>query len=493
MAITTFRRSFHRALVFSFSAVLTVLLLEGLLRAMHASKSQVSSHKIERASDRSEKTFRIVAIGESTTAPDGSEDGRDASWPAILQDALQIELDRQGLGVRVEVINRGRTATSSGFLVESIERDIDELRPDLVISMMGVNDSILFSVHRGFFYRSSFLVRFIFWSLRFSDCPQCFKYSVERIDANAPQKIREMGNAEYRELVLLKGKLESWAIESLTEHQIVESVSSHLKNMSEMETESVKLHLAIYIFELINSSRSSTSAAVIKSREKYLLRACARMMEQSIPVVADYSASLEYYCNIQRQLGESCMDTVLLAIDRGVRPNSAVLNSLVLDPKSSNKRYRSMLSSYGWEIDPNRMPLEMTRASFKKLEALLSGNKIPWIAMQYPTGRPDGILAILDDEWNRSFPLGSKFRDFLYFQRQSPVQVRQSSDLFIVSNENFVKRNAQAEHPAYYFRDYFGRAHGFDFGHTTRNGGRLIVDNIIDQMRPHWREIVGSN
>ncbi len=490
MAISKFRKSLKRALAFLVSALLTVLFLEGLLRAMHAARPQDSSEKTERASDRSKKNFRIVAIGESTTAPDSIEDGRDSSWPSILQDALQIEFDRQGMDVRVEVINRGRSATSSGFLVESIDRDIGELRPDLVISMMGVNDSTLFSVQRGFFYRSSFLVRFVFWSLRFSDCPQCFKYSVERIDAVASQKFRELSSGELQKLNLLKGKLVAWATENLTEQQIVESVSSSLKNLSEVEAESVKLHLAIHIFELINSSQSSGSAAVIKDREKYLLRAAARIMEQSIPIVAEfYSSSLEYYCHIQNKLGESCMDTVLSAIESGVKPNAAVLNVLVYDPKSNNGRFRSMLSSYGWEIDPNRMPLEMTRTSFKKLEALLSRNQIPWIAMQYPTGRPDGIIAILEDDWKKSFPSGSKFRDFLYFQRQSPVQVRQSSDLFVVSNENFVKRNAQAEHPAYYFRDYFGRAHGIDFGHTTRNGSRLIVENILDQMRPFWPEL----
>lgn len=151
-----------------------------------------------------------------------------------------------------------------------------------------------------------------------------------------------------------------------------------------------------------------------------------------------------------------------------------------------------MLRSYGWELDRSRSVLEVTRESYKKLESLLDSKRVPWIAMQYPTGRTEGIVAILKDDWKAKFPPGSRARDFILFRETETVQTRQEPLFYLVSNENFSGKNKSQDVSSGYFRDYFGRAQGLEFGHTNRNGAMLIVTNILDQMCPHWRDHLGA-
>ena len=76
----------------------------------------------------------VLCLGESTTQ------GRaDTSWPLALQALLD---QRLGAG-RVKVVNRGVSGTNSRDIVARLPTDLDDWRPDLVISMVGINDHCL--------------------------------------------------------------------------------------------------------------------------------------------------------------------------------------------------------------------------------------------------------------------------------------------------------------------------------------------------------------
>ncbi len=80
--------------------------------------------------------FVILTLGESTTAPVYDFNMKDYSWPAILEKLLnEIILEQE-----VKVINEGIESIDSNKILSDLERNIEKYDPDLVISMMGIND-----------------------------------------------------------------------------------------------------------------------------------------------------------------------------------------------------------------------------------------------------------------------------------------------------------------------------------------------------------------
>jgi tetratricopeptide (TPR) repeat protein len=73
----------------------------------------------------------VLCIGESTTALGGPD-----AWPAQLDEAL----DAWGQGRAFAVVNRGVPGTDSSVLATQIEANLDRYRPAIVVAMMGAND-----------------------------------------------------------------------------------------------------------------------------------------------------------------------------------------------------------------------------------------------------------------------------------------------------------------------------------------------------------------
>ena len=83
------------------------------------------------ASIREKGEYRIMCLGESTTA-----DGGKYSYPSQLEDIL----NEQDLGVKFSVINNGVRGTVTGVILSQLEGNLDRYNPDMVITMMGEND-----------------------------------------------------------------------------------------------------------------------------------------------------------------------------------------------------------------------------------------------------------------------------------------------------------------------------------------------------------------
>ena len=96
-----------------------------LLRPQEA-KNQIQSD--------GEANFRILALGESTTADYfTSEEG--GAWPRRLEKKLNK------LGIKARVFNAAIGGTSSPLLVARAPDLIEKFHPNLVITMMGINDN----------------------------------------------------------------------------------------------------------------------------------------------------------------------------------------------------------------------------------------------------------------------------------------------------------------------------------------------------------------
>jgi hypothetical protein len=84
-----------------------------------------------RIADRQKQAYRIMCLGESTTAMGG-----DDSYPSQLEKIL----NEHRIGITFSVINRGVSAVATSYILAHLEQNIDKYNPLMVITMMGIGD-----------------------------------------------------------------------------------------------------------------------------------------------------------------------------------------------------------------------------------------------------------------------------------------------------------------------------------------------------------------
>jgi len=72
-------------------------------------------------------TYRIMCLGESTTA------GQYSSY-------LEEILNSHDTGIKFSVIDKGLAGSTTPYILNMLESDLEAYHPDMVISMMGIND-----------------------------------------------------------------------------------------------------------------------------------------------------------------------------------------------------------------------------------------------------------------------------------------------------------------------------------------------------------------
>ncbi len=149
----------RKALSFFLGTLITIFftlsLLEIALRIFPSTQSQTGTDSVDRTrlstqgpiGDR--RQIRILVLGESTSAPNPT-DGVDLSWPAQAKSLLQASTPEY----EFEIINLAKPGTSTAFLAEELFRRFDELRPDILVSMMGVNDQMALALRQPVWWNS---------------------------------------------------------------------------------------------------------------------------------------------------------------------------------------------------------------------------------------------------------------------------------------------------------------------------------------------------
>lgn len=110
---------------------LSLTLLEGALRSGAVAYHYYQKKPISLAPNSKLNRSVILCIGESTT-----EWGLNEAYPTFLQNKIDSEF---GKG-KYLVINAGITGTDTQEILKNLERNIQTYKPQIVISMMGIND-----------------------------------------------------------------------------------------------------------------------------------------------------------------------------------------------------------------------------------------------------------------------------------------------------------------------------------------------------------------
>ena len=94
-----------------------------------------SQESLNKASLQRNGGYRILCLGDSTTAVGGSD-----SWPSQLGILLNSDApDAKEKGY--SVINRGVVLADSSLLLSNLEKELAKYQPDMVIMMAGLNDA----------------------------------------------------------------------------------------------------------------------------------------------------------------------------------------------------------------------------------------------------------------------------------------------------------------------------------------------------------------
>jgi len=76
---------------------------------------------------RQKGAYRILCLGESTTR---------GQWPPHLQEIL----DQRNRGIKFSVIDKGIVGSNTPAILSQVESYLDRYHPDMVVAMMGIND-----------------------------------------------------------------------------------------------------------------------------------------------------------------------------------------------------------------------------------------------------------------------------------------------------------------------------------------------------------------
>jgi tetratricopeptide (TPR) repeat protein len=118
--------SWQKIIFILFGIFLTLLFLEIGLRLGELTLLQIQEHRNRLA--LKQRGYRIMCLGESTT---------QGQYPLFLDEIL----NKANLGIKFSVIDKGVSGTNTSVMVSQLEENIKKYNPDMVVAMIGINDS----------------------------------------------------------------------------------------------------------------------------------------------------------------------------------------------------------------------------------------------------------------------------------------------------------------------------------------------------------------
>ena len=474
-----FRKKMIRVFVALMAGIFFTLLLAEIGLRVAALVTTVeglpSSAKDPGPTDQSE-FVTIVTLGESTSAPQWNGE-RHVEWPRQLEASLNSYFESQSSRTRVKVFNLAKAASSSPFQVTAL-RAFKAAEPDVVISMMGINDAEVIPLERSFFYRRSYLVRYLYWARAAWNCPGCYQFQALGDAPELPSWLGKRDRHAYEDGLVLKADVLSrkdWekvqkTIASLRERHVSKWLDAAL---------AIKLFAASQ-HPALKSSDPALSAEILKESSKSIDRAFTEVSAHS-------STLVEYRCHIENELGHSCLEILKSAFRSGLplTPQLLTIASRQAGAEGDTEM-AGFFNTAGFAMS-NDSDTETTRSSYRELGDLAGELRVPWFAMQYPTGSVDQLKLFL-----RTGTRLGRFYSSKFFEKDSGlVTDTRYREVRFISNESF-KDFVTPDNESEYFADFFARGSGLNFGHTTEKGHRVIAENVQKALIENWSEIEAS-
>ena len=440
-------------------------------------------------------SYRIMCLGESMTA------GGAEAWPARLEEALNARFP----GARFSVVNKAVPGADMETLLGSLDKNLDEVKPDLVVAMMGINDgSIIY--YKGvpgadsFLFRHSRLYRWLRLlgkpglTLR-RDAPSIPPAAIAPEEADPYLEIVGHGQPPPGTEAALRKRLRAkprdpLAVFLLGRHLTAPAPALEPKAPVSEEGERLLLEAlrlapkASYIHAALGDyyrnlgdharavPRLERAADLENSphRWHHFAAYCAGLglKEKSL-------AALERAVDLRLPYDAAITD---LAARKAAAGDRAAAEKLLLQGSEAlpdNERVREALAKF-YEAAGRAEDAAAARRELEETRALLTlRSKSHWWQL-YAAAKAHGArLACMQYPMRPLGPLQALLADL--------------PGVIFIDNETLFKRAVKRRGAGHWFYDLFGG----DFGHLTAEGHKLLADNAAEALAPHLEPAAGRN
>ncbi len=448
----------------------------------------VEDRSLVAGSENGERPFKIVVLGESTSASWKRPD--DPAWPGRLQVHLQKYFDEKGIKRKLQVTNLARSGVSSTLLVDHFVEFLETETPDVLITMMGINDTVALQSERSFLLSNSYFVRMLYWSYVSIRCPGCYRISNDFVEDDLVEK-------EALTLASLISEIEK---RSLLTIEDVERANNEYLSFKKVEApkispphenQDVELDIMWASWLFAASDKPALHHKKYGPVRRALWLLAKDYFESARRAVAKKKGSTKQYCFVLLRLreGARCLDVIKESLREGVKLTSDLFVLAVAVGAADDLSLKKIIEYHGYSIHKNRQAISATIESYQRLLALQRRFGFRWFAMQYPRGSVEGLRLLLRPEESGAGRIRSMngFGDIFNFgvtQKDEVPEFKPLHGVELVSNENF-RTVVSKENEPEYFIDLFARTSGANFGHTTEKGHELIAQNIFAALIEH--------
>lgn len=385
-----------------FGISLTIVLLETGLRiaGFVLLSTQERRNKI---SINKKGSYRIMCLGESTTA---------RQYPLFLEEIL----NRNDIGVKFSVVDKGRDGKNTLAILFKLESDLKAYQPDMVITMMGINDKkehmyyAVVSDSRALISLESFRVYKLAKLLRL-----CIinKFKGARLCKNELQKDIELGK-----IYLSRGRL---------------------FEADEVFKKALELNPKDYL-AYIGIGKIYRSYGRFREAEEFFKKAVELVPKNDLA----YIRIGEFYLS-QGRFSEA-EESFKKAVESDSKNDLACRALETIYNKNGEKELANEYSQRAKNLELNYYN-PITAFNYHKLKTVLGKRNIVFVCVQYPMRNLEPLKKIFEGNDN---------------------------GIIFVDNEKIFK-NAVARDG---YKDYFVDIFGGDFGHCTKKGNMLLAENI---------------
>jgi tetratricopeptide (TPR) repeat protein len=413
---------------------LGILLLEGFLRLGGVVYNEYQESGQAKA--ESENSFKVLALGESTTAG-------LSNWPNKAQDILNNRHDK----IDFVFINKAINSTESGVLLSKVEEQVKKYEPDAVISMMGMNDGDFHSYFSNFKYKG-----------------EAEKSFFDKILSFLEENIRV-----YKFIKLVQGS-DSFKEQSEWFQKDVKNTNYYLRSFAPdgNREKGIKKCRKILRDEPNNEEVWSILGwlTYIEEERERTVKEAKKYFEKALDINPEYKNA--YYGLIGLNLYDPDVEKSISIAKKALEyyPNNEFFYSFLLKNLSSpsynnavdfSERERVIRKQLGKNfVYSEDSPKDVTAHHYNKLYEILKKYDIPLIAMQYPTKDVQELKN--------------------YFSKE-----RQKDIIFVSNEENFEKALQEND-----YEDIFNDRCYDDFGHATEKGRMITAQNVASTIESNF-------
>jgi hypothetical protein len=419
--------------------LLSIIIIEIIFQIMGFAAFSIQRYGYLQANKKYEDHYRILALGESTTA---DLFNGQSTWPAELEKILNNK--SQGK-TKFKVFNEGIPAATSIVILSKLERLLEKHKPDLVITMIGYNDPVnaaLMIDDKDVFSKLK-LPKFLFW----------LKMNLEKKNPGLKNECMKAAPDDFEsEIIRAQTMIDSNDINKAND-AIIRIEANHPYCYA-------YCRLGNLYGELGRKSRSDEKEYFGKKAIEQFEKGREYYSECKIPLVFFYlrdTDNLSSYVKAEQIIKDLIIDDPQ-AVSKIEGSLFGSLSAYIEEAEMKQDTMPGFFYLYGYDnIRINKEYDREAKSNYQFIHETIKNKGIRHFAMQYPRQDVNQLKAVLNS----------------------------AEDIIFISNEaNFENALADASWEQI-FIDIMGQGNksrygGKPFGHTTLLGNKLIAENAAE-------------